>query len=182
MLNAEKMVIKETQRTYTYLNLYGYVTDAVICNRLLPPQVSDPFFAGWKASQAANLELIEECFAPLPVFTAPLFDQEMGGLKLLSALADELFDERDPADHFFEGAAHHITSGDDGNYVLNVPLPFVSKDDIELYRDKDELTLRVGNQRRNFVLPRALWELEATEARFAGDTLQINFVRPHMES
>ena len=28
VVNPEKMVIKETQRTYTYLNLYGYATDA----------------------------------------------------------------------------------------------------------------------------------------------------------
>jgi arsenite-transporting ATPase len=178
VVNAEKMVIKETQRTYTYLNLYGYVSDAVICNRLLPPQVNDPYFAGWKASQAANLKLIEECFAPLPVFTAPLFGQEMGGLELLSALSDELFGEHDPAERFFSGPTHHITPSDNGGYVLNVPLPFVVKEDIELYRDKDELTLRVGNQRRNFVLPRALWELEATEARFTGDTLRISFVQP----
>jgi arsenite-transporting ATPase len=36
VVNAEKMVIKEAQRTFTYLNLYGYATDAVVCNRLLP--------------------------------------------------------------------------------------------------------------------------------------------------
>jgi arsenite-transporting ATPase len=99
-------------------------------------------------------------------------------VELLSALAEELFGERDPADRFFEGQAHHITPGEDGEYILNVPLPFVSKGDIELYREQDELTLRVGNQRRSFVLPRALWELEATEARFVADTLQISFVQP----
>jgi arsenite-transporting ATPase len=178
VMNAERMVIKEAQRTFTYLNLFNYVTDAIICNRLLPSGVQDPYFAGWKASQAANLKLIEECFAPLPVFTAPLFSQEMGGPELLSALADEMFGERDPADRFFEGQAHYITPGEDGAYTLSLPLPFADKDDIELYRDKDELTLRVGSQRRNFVLPRALWELEATEARFTGDTLKIGFVKP----
>jgi arsenite-transporting ATPase len=36
VVNAERMVIKETQRTYTYLNLYGYATDAIICNRVDP--------------------------------------------------------------------------------------------------------------------------------------------------
>jgi arsenite-transporting ATPase len=178
VVNAERMVIKETQRTFTYLNLYNYVTDAIICNRLLPPEVQDLYFAGWKTSQAANLKLIEECFAPLPVLTAPLFKQEMGGLSLLRALADELFGERNPSDRFFEGQAHHITPGKDGDYTLSLPLPFADKGDIELYRDKDELTIRVGNQRRNFVLPRALWELEATEARYTGDTLRIGFVKP----
>jgi arsenite-transporting ATPase len=176
VVNAERMVIKEAQRTFTYLNLYDYVTDAIVCNRLLPAEVRDPYFAGWKASQATNLELIEECFAPLPVFTAPLFKQEMGGLKLLRALADEIFDTRDPADRFFEGHAHQIKANPDGGYVLSLPLPFADKKDVELYRDHDELTVRVGNQRRNFVLPRALWDLETTQARFRGDTLEIGFV------
>lgn len=181
VLNAERMVIKEAQRTFTYLNLYDYVTDAIICNRLLPPEVQDPFFAGWQASQAENLSLIEECFSPLPVFTAPLFRQEMGGMELLTALAEEIFGERDPADRFFVGQAHHISPGKDGDYTLSLPLPFVEKGDIELFRDKDELTIRVGNQRRNFILPRALWELEATQARYSGDTLKISFVKPRSE-
>jgi arsenite-transporting ATPase len=181
VVNAQRMVIKETQRTYTYVNLYGYVTDAVVCNRLLPAEIADDFFAGWKASQAANLQLIRECFAPLPVLTAPLFRQEMGGTELLSALADELFGEHDPSERFFEGRAHHITPAQGGAYVLNVPLPFADRKDLELYRDRDELTLRVGNQRRNFVLPRALWELQATQARFTGDTLQIHFVPPDQD-
>lgn len=181
VVNAERMVIKEAQRTFTYLNLYNYVTDAIVCNRLLPPEVQDPYFVGWKASQAANLELIEECFSPLPVFTARLFGQEMGGLELLSALADEMFGERDPSERFFEGRAHHIEPGQDGDYILSLPLPFASREDLQLYRDKDELTVRVGNQRRNFVLPRALWELEATEARFVGDTLKISFIKPRSD-
>jgi arsenite-transporting ATPase len=176
VVNAERMVIKEAQRTFTYLNLYDYVTDAIVCNRLLPAEVKDPYFAGWKASQAANLELIEEGFAPLPVFTAPLFKQEMGGVKLLKALADEIFDARDPAERFFEGHAHQIKANPNGGYILSVPLPFADKKDVELYRDRDELTVRVGNQRRNFVLPRALWDLETTQARFKGDTLEIGFV------
>jgi arsenite-transporting ATPase len=175
------MVIKETQRTFTYLNLYDYVTDAIICNRLLPPQVKDPYFAGWKASQTANLQLIEECFAPLPVFTAPLFPQEMGGLELLNALGDELFGARDPAERFFDGHAHQIKPDENGGYVLRLPLPFADRKDVELFRDKDELTIRVGNQRRNFVLPRALWDLEAKEARFRDDALQIRFVPPRSE-
>ena len=177
VVNAERMVIKEAQRTFTYLNLYDYFTDAVICNRLIPAEVQDPFFGNWKESQAQNLKLIEECFAPLPVLTAPLFRQEMGGMALLSALAQEMYGTRDPAARFFEGQAHRIRPGENGEYVLSHPLPYVDRNDVELFRERDELTIRVGNQKRNFVLPRALWELEAKEARFSGDMLEINFVK-----
>ncbi len=43
-VNPEKMVIKEAQRAFTYLNLYGYHTDLNLCNRILPDTVADPFF------------------------------------------------------------------------------------------------------------------------------------------
>ena len=36
VMNPERMVVKEAMRTFTYLNLYGYLTDAVVVNRLLP--------------------------------------------------------------------------------------------------------------------------------------------------
>ncbi len=71
VVNAERMVIKEAQRTYTYLNLYGYPVDAVICNRLIPDSVTDPYFQAWKDAQREHLSLIHECFDPLPLLTSP---------------------------------------------------------------------------------------------------------------
>ncbi len=47
VMNPEKMVIGEAMRTFTYLNLYGYLTDAVIVNRIFPAQVGD-YFDGWR--------------------------------------------------------------------------------------------------------------------------------------
>ena len=38
VLNPEKMVINESQRLYTYLNLFGFPVDAVIANRVLPEE------------------------------------------------------------------------------------------------------------------------------------------------
>ena len=45
VMNPDKMVIGEAMRTFTYLNLYGYLTDAVIVNRVFPADVGD-YFAG----------------------------------------------------------------------------------------------------------------------------------------
>jgi arsenite-transporting ATPase len=36
VVNAEKMVVAEARRAYTYLNLYDYGVDAIVVNRLLP--------------------------------------------------------------------------------------------------------------------------------------------------
>jgi arsenite-transporting ATPase len=176
VINAERMVIKETQRTYTYLNLYGYPVDAVICNRLLPDDVTDPYFKSWKASQVKNLELIHECFDPLPLLSVPLFNTEMGGLELLRRMGSELFGDRDPTDRWYEGDTQSLEPAPDGGYVMRIPLPLTDKTKIDLYRATDELTLSVGSYHRNIVLPRALWPLEIGEARLQDGTLSVSFV------
>lgn len=175
VVNPEKMVIKETQRTYTYLNLYGYATDAILCNRIIPPEVTDPYFDMAKDRQRENLTLIGEAFGELPLLKAPLFGQEVTGLDALRKLGDELYGDKSPAERMFEGKTHTIETGEDGNYTLVVPLPFVNKEDMDLYRSRDELTLRVGPYRRNIVLPYALWDLEIADARFDESKLRIRF-------
>jgi len=177
VVNPEKMVIKETQRTYTYLNLYGYATDAILCNRIIPPEVTDPYFTAMKAKQQDNLSYIGEAFGELPLFKAPMFGQEVGGLETLRRLATELYGDQNPAQKLFDGQTHHIASNGDGSFVLSVPLPFANKDDMDLYRSRDELTLRVGPYRRNIVLPYALWDLEIGEAKFDQSTLRIQFIK-----
>jgi arsenite-transporting ATPase len=175
VVNPEKMVIKETQRTYTYLNLYGYATDAILCNRIIPPEVNDPYFAMWKANQQDNIAYIGEAFGELPVMKAPLFGQEVGGLETLRKLADALYGDKNPATQMFDGQTHRIEGDSQTGFTLVVPLPFASKDDLDLYRSRDELTLRVGPYRRNIVLPYALWDLEIGDARFDQSTLRIRF-------
>lgn len=177
VVNPEKMVIKETQRTYTYLNLYGYATDAILCNRIIPPEVSDPYFTMWKANQQDNISFIGEAFGELPLLKSPLFGNEVSGLDALHKLAHELYGDRNPAQKLFDGRTHRIESNGDGQFTLIVPLPFANKDDMDLYRSRDELTLRVGPYRRNIVLPYALWDLEIGEARFEQSTLRIQFIK-----
>jgi len=177
VVNAEKMVIKETQRTYTYLNLYGYPTDAVICNRIIPDTVTDPYFRAWQDSQRENLALIAEAFGDLPLLKAPLFSTEMGGLDHLRRLADALYGQRNPADILFAGRTHTIEKDPAGDgYTLLVPLPFADRADLDLYRSRDELTLRVGPYRRNIVLPYALHAMEIEGARFDRSVLRVRFI------
>lgn len=175
VVNPEKMVIKETQRTYTYLNLYGYATDAILCNRIIPDEVTDSYFSMAKDNQKKNLELIHEAFGELPLLKAPLFGQEVGGLESLRKLADALYGDKNPADKMFDGKTHTIETDENGFYRLIVPLPFAHKEDMDIYRSRDELTLRVGPYRRNIVLPYALWDLEIADAKFEQSTLRIRF-------
>ncbi len=176
VVNPEKMVIKETQRTYTYLNLYGYATDAIICNRIIPDEVTDPYFAVAKEKQRENIAFIHEAFGELPMISAPMFGQEVSGIEALRKLGDILYKDIDPVQKLFDGKTHQIVEQSDG-FMLSVPLPFADKKDLDIYRSRDELTLRVGPYRRNIVLPYTLWDLEIADAKFERSTLNIQFAK-----
>ena len=100
----------------------------------------------------------------------------MGGIDALRALADALYSGTNPADILFEGQTHTIEADNSGGYYLRVPLPFAEKDNLDVFRSADELTLRVGPYRRNVVLPYALHGLEIGTAQFEEDILNIHFV------
>ncbi len=174
VVNPEKMVIKETQRTFTYLNLYGYPTDLVVCNRVLPVSVGDVFFDGWKRSQAHHLQFIGECFDPIPILRAPLMEQEVVGLEALQTFARAIFDTKDPSQHFYTGLAQEVTR--QGNvYTMKVSVPFAAVDEISILRNGADLVVQIGRHRRNILLPRALEGLTLTAARKEGSTLTLTF-------
>jgi arsenite-transporting ATPase len=182
VLNPEKMVVKEAQRAYTYLNLYGYAVDAVICNRVFPKELVDSYFDIWKNAQAENLELIRECFHPLPIFEVPFFPQEVTGIEMLKRMAQSLFgevsvrgDDGDPTNHFYTGKPQEIFR-QNGHYVLSIPLPLVAREQVNLHRSVfDELIVRIGNWKRNISLPMGLAKLEIDGAKYVDDRLNIFF-------
>jgi arsenite/tail-anchored protein-transporting ATPase len=172
VLNAEKMVIAEARRAYTYLNLYDYGVDAVVVNRLLPDSVRDPYFAGWREAQTRHMKTIEESFAPIPILTAPLYDREMFGLEALGALAEDVFEDTEPLDVLFRGATHDIVKNGDG-YDVVFQLPLVERRSVDLSKKGAELLVKVGNYRRNILLPDALARLSAAGATFEEGTLKV---------
>jgi len=174
VVNPEKMVIKEAQRTFTYLNLYGYSTDLIICNRLIPDKVNDHYFDFWKKSQSEYYRVIEEGFAPLPISTIPLLEREVVGIPMLEIMADALYGKDDPTKVFFRGQIQNFQK-EDKHYTLTLALPFIEKGDISLTRSGDELIVQVGNFKRNIIIPHALAGLTATEASFEESKLRIQF-------
>jgi arsenite-transporting ATPase len=185
VLNPERMVIKEAQRAYTYLNLYGYSVDAVVVNRVFPVTLEDDFFSGWKVAQAKGLELVREAFQPLPIFEVPYFDQEVTGSAMLERMAQTLFGDAtvqggagDPTNKQFVGRPQTIERVGD-RYVLSIALPLVDRSDVHLHRSVfDELVVRIGNWKRNITLPMGLAKLDIAGAKYEGDRLNISFVRP----
>jgi arsenite-transporting ATPase len=174
VLNPEKMVIKESQRAYTFLNLFGYSVDAVIANRILPEEIKDPYYRKWKEIQAKHMKEVEASFSPLPIFLSKFWDQEVVGMKLLSRMAEDVYGDKDPTSVFFKEKPVEIT-GSDGCYDLYVKLPFATREDLDIWVHGDELTIKFLNFKRNILLPRALSSLKLRKAEFIGNTLKVNF-------
>jgi arsenite-transporting ATPase len=177
VINPDRMVVKEAMRTFTYLNLYGYLTDAVVVNRILPPETSEGYFAAWRASQQEHMELVRTGFAPVPVLTAPHLPREPIGAETLDLLGDELF-----ADHAVEELLHddlsrELTDDGDGRATLRLPLPFAERGEIDLKKVGLEVIVRVGGQKRTIMLPQALAGYETGGARFRDGALEVVFER-----
>jgi len=176
VVNPEKMVISEARRTYTYLGLFGYRVDAVVVNRVLPDEITDPYFGKWKDIQAEHLATVRESFEPVPILTARLFDREMVGVTLLEEMGTEVYGDLDATDVLYQDEPIRVRKRGTG-YVLSIRLPFVSRDDMDIHRKGDELFIRVGSYKRNLILPQTLKRMAVREATFAGDRLEILFAR-----
>ncbi len=175
VLNPEKMVVKEAQRALTYLSLYGYATDLVVCNRMIPPTVSDSYFANWKDIQAKYHQFVEESFSPLPILDVPWFDDEVVGTAMLRRMGEALYGTQEPTAVYFTGHSQEVRKIN-GAYQLRLPLPFVEKSDIRLTRStNDELIVRIGNWKRNIALPRMLAGLPVQSARYEESDLVVSF-------
>jgi arsenite-transporting ATPase len=176
VLNLEKMVIKETQRAYTYLNLYGYNVDTVIVNRVMPKELDHPYFKEWKESQKNYRKDVGELFSEIPIHEAPLFSKEVLGLDSLLEFGDRLFSKKDPVDIFYKGKSYEVIK-EKGAYTLILKLPFVSKEEVKLHQVGEELTIQIENQRRNIFLPSFLARLNVEKANLEGGVLKISFER-----
>jgi arsenite-transporting ATPase len=175
VVNPEKMVVAEARRTYTYLSLFGYRVDAVVVNRLLPDDVTDPYFGKWKEIQADHFRTITESFAPLPILTCRLFDNEMVGLRRLDEVAAAVYGERDPAAVLAHAKPMRVTKEEGGGYALRLDLPFTEHGDLDVLRKGEELYVRVGSFKRNVLLPQALQSLEVVAATLRAGTLVVQF-------
>jgi arsenite-transporting ATPase len=177
VMTPDRMVVGEAMRTFTYLNLYGFLTDAVIVNRVFPPGAGE-YFAGWRAVQQKQLELVRAAFAPVPILRAPFFDREVVGAAMLERLAGELFDTAgaEPAAVLHDALTQELWVDDDGGAArLRLALPFARKGELSLKQVGLELVVTVAGQRRTIMLPPALAAREAVHARLKDGGLEVLF-------
>jgi arsenite-transporting ATPase len=174
VMNPDRMVVKEAMRTFTYLNLYGYLTDAVIVNKVFPEEAAEGYFAGWRELQREHMELVRSAFAPIPILTAPFFPSEVIGAEMLDRLGDVLFGELDSAALLHRELSQEL-SGDNGRATLRLVLPFAERGDIELKKIGLEVVVRVGGQKRTIILPPTMAGYATSGARFEDGALEVLF-------
>jgi len=174
VMNPEKMVIDEARRTYTYLGLFGYGVDGVVVNRVLPDVVHDPYFDRWRAIQARHLATVDAAFHEVPRLRLRLFDDEMVGIDQLRVLATELYGDIDPIADLTARSPFRVTE-DGRRVVMEMDVPFVGREEIQVFRHGVELYLEVGPYRRSFVLPDSLHRRTVEKATLEDGVLRVEF-------
>ncbi|HET8846271.1 MAG TPA: ArsA family ATPase [Ktedonobacteraceae bacterium] len=181
VVNPERMVIKEALRAETYLSLFGYPIDAVICNRVLQAgNYQDTFMQDMYRTQEKLRKQIHSTFSPLPIWEVPYRSREILGVEQLGELASSFFGDNDPTQVFYRGPIQEVTREGE-TYVLKLPLPHVEMDKVVMTKKGDEMIVEIGNFKRDITLPAVLSNHEAVRARFANKALEIHFALPDTE-
>jgi arsenite-transporting ATPase len=177
VMNPEKMVIKESMRALTYLNLYGITVDRITINRVMPDQSPDPYFQKWRSIQQKYIEQIKGAFAPIPIAEVPLFDNEVVGIEMLRRVGEKVYGNENPLEIFFKEDPININKVSDGHYKVRVKLPFMENMGLEpkIMKLGDDLTIRIGDYQKIVALPIFLAGLESTGASFDNGWLSIEF-------
>lgn len=178
VLNPERMVIKETMRAYTYLSLYNKNVEALIVNRVLPPEAGEGgYFAEKLKEQEEYLQMIHDAFDPVEIKYCQAMRTELHGQEKLREMARMIYGDEDPSKIYSESSPMRFETVDGVDRIV-MKMPFVDSANVELYRiDNKTLMIHVGSQKRNIQLPDALVHSEILGAEFKDNELIIKFRR-----
>ncbi|MBA2240892.1 MAG: ArsA family ATPase [Solirubrobacterales bacterium] len=175
VMSPDRMVVAEAKRTFTYLNLYGYLTDAVIVNRILPPETGDGYFGAWRERQTEQLAEIRDGFLPIPILTGRLLSEELLGTAMLERFGEEIFAAHEAGALLHSEPRDEFSSSEDGHAVVRVRLPFAERESLSLKRSGSELIVSAGRERRTMILPPALADREVATAELVRGVLEVRF-------
>lgn len=175
VVNPEKMVIREAQRTLSYLCLFGFLVDNVVVNKVLPDEVSDPYFKKMKADQSAYLKTIDQEFFGIPIAMAPVFRREVLGKEALRQYADALYKSHDPLAFVELPPPIRVEVGQGEAVSVSLNMPFLESEKFDVYAQGAEVIVRYGNFKRSLMLPYTLTGREVIGAKYEGRRLVIAF-------
>ncbi len=170
----EKIVIKEAKRNYTCLHLYDYNVDAIIVNKIYPKEALEGYFNKWVQLQKEGLKEIEESFHGIPVFKLELQKKELKSLPVLKEIAQDLYQDQNPASVFLIDKIFTVIKNEDGVW-MEINLPFAEKKELDLNQVGGELILSIKNERRCFLLPDHIKNKVVKSAKYEEGKLRILF-------
>lgn len=170
----EKIVVKEAKRSFSYLHLFDYNVDGIFINRIFSKESLEGYFEKWANIQKDTIKDIEESFKGIPIFKLELMNHELRKYKHLKEAGDKLYGDFDPSNLLFKEKIFDVKS-EDGNYILEIKMPFIDKNEIKLSQNEDEIIISIKNERRGFVLPTKLQSKEISAARYDDGKLNIYF-------
>ena len=174
VVTPEKVVLAEARRSFTTLSLFGYRVDGVVANRVFPSAGADDWRSGWVAAQEDVLADVAASFAGLPLWRSVYRGVEPVGTAALRTLAAEVYAGSDPlADPVGSGPLSIVRT--QSGAVLSLALPNVTRAEVDLARNGDELVVTVGSYRRLLSLPASLGRQHVSAARVVKDELQVRF-------
>lgn len=172
----EKIVIKEAKRNFSYLHLYDFNVDAIIVNKIISEEGGKGYFEKWMKLQSENIKEISESFSPVPIFKTELMHSEVRNYELLLNMGESIFKEVSAEKVLFKDKIFEIEkSRIDESYYLNINMPFVDKNELNLLQNGDEISISIKNEKRNFVLPQKLQSKEIIKASYEDGKLRIQF-------
>jgi arsenite-transporting ATPase len=172
--NPEKMVINESKRAYTYLQLYGYNVDALIINRIIPDSGAHSFLDVYVNQQKKYIQEIYDSFSPIPIFESYHLGREVFGTELLNQVGESIYCEKEATDIFYKNQAYRVESKKN-SYEMKINLPFVENPDgVGVKKIGNELVVELGNRRKNIFLPRFTNYMKLESWSLTDDILTIS--------
>lgn len=176
--NPDTFSIENAKRAFISASLYGINVDLAVINKIMPLGSSDQYYANWADFQRTKLQDAKANFYPLPIKEVKLHNSELCGIEMLQMNGELMFGDEDPAKIFYSGKAFAFTT-EDSTLRMTVKVPFTRKDDFDIERYGDQITIKVKNPVGYLVniipLPTATIGMKLVKAKLLGDELNILF-------
>jgi arsenite/tail-anchored protein-transporting ATPase len=176
--NPDTFSIENAKRAFMSASLYGINVDLAIINKIMPHETSNQYYANWAEFQKTKVEEARANFYPLPVKEILLHRTELRGLEMLAANGELIFGNEDPAKIYYRGKPFNFAN-EENSLRMTVKVPFTEKDDFDLERYGDQLTIKVKNPVGYVVnivpLPSATIGMKLAKAKLNGDELNVLF-------
>ena len=176
--NPDTFSIENAKRAFISSSLYGIIVYLAVINKIMPSGSSDQYYANWADFQRMKVEEAKANFYPLPIKEVKLYTGELCGIEMLRKNGELIFGNEDPAKIFYRGKVFAFTT-EDSTLRMTVKVPFTEKEDFDIERYGDQLTIKVKNPIGYLVniipLPTATVGMKLVKAKLYGDELNILF-------